>query len=431
VGGSKDKPDQVIFSQLSDNPNTLGLSGLVMLILAIIPGLPALPFLLFATLAAIGAYFRYHMLTREASESEDEGDKDGMHMAHQSEEAGQETIAETLEIDKLRLEMGYSLLSLINEGDFQLTDQIRALRRQVASDFGFVMPAIRIQDNLNLSSNEYCVVIKEIEAGKGTLRPNMYLAMGSKESLDTIPGEHTKEPTYGLPAKWISETTREDAIFAGLTVVDCATVISTHLTELIKEHMAELLSYAETRKLLQELPEDYEPMVKQLLPDRDSTALVQRVLQNLLSEQVSIRDVPTIVEAIGEAVGFIKNVQMLTEHVRSRLARSITESCSDSDGILRLISVSGEWERAFVESLAGEGEDQYLAMAPSTMQDFLNQVRTVHDNLPEENANAVILCGAAIRPFVRSVLARFMPHLQVLSENEIYPKAKIRTIASI
>ena len=221
----------------------------------------------------------------------------------------EEPISTALSIDAVRLELGYGLLGLINaEQGHRLTDQIKALRRQLAGEMGFVLPAVRIQDNLQLPANSYVVRVKEIEAGRGDLRPNMLLVMDPRGDKINLAGEETVEPTFGLPAMWIDRRLREEALFRGYTVVDPATVITTHLTEIIKDNMSELLSYAETQKLLDELPKEHQKLVADLIPGQISVSGVQRVLQNLLGERVSIRDLPTILEGISEACGYSRNV---------------------------------------------------------------------------------------------------------------------------
>ena len=242
----------------------------------------------------------------------------------------EEPIHTALQIDQLRLELGYGLLGLINNlQGARLTDQMRALRRQLAAEMGFVMPSVRILDNLQLAANTYVIRVKEIEAGRGELRPDMLLVMDPRGGAIALPGETTAEPTFGLPAHWVAEASREEATFRGYTVVEPQTVLTTHLTEILKDNMAELLSYAETQKLLDELDKSHQKLVDDLVPSQISVGGIQRVLQNLLAERVSIRDLPTILEGIAEACGYSRNISVVTEHVRARLARQICEANTD------------------------------------------------------------------------------------------------------
>ena len=229
----------------------------------------------------------------------------------------------------------------------------------------------------------------------------------------------------------MQENQREEAMFRGYTVVDSSTVITTHLTEIVKDNMAELLSYAETQKLLEEMPQSQQKLVSDLIPSAFSLGSVQRVLQNLLSERVSIRDLPTILEGLAEAVGYTRNMTQITEHVRARLARQISDANTNDSGVVPLVTLSPQWEQSFVESIIGQGDDKQLAMAPSKLQDFINKVRQTFEQQAMAGETPALLVSPQIRPYVRSVIERFRPVTVVLSQNEIHPKARIKTVASI
>jgi flagellar biosynthesis protein FlhA len=321
---------------------------------------------------------------------------------------------------------------MINANNEQrVTDQIKALRRQIAQDMGFIMPAVRIQDNLQLPANTYILRIKEIEAGRGDLRPNMLMVMDPRGEKITLKGESTIEPTFGLPAIWVQENIREEALFRGYTVVDPSTVITTHLTEIVKENMSELLSYAETQKLLDELPQSQQKLIEDMIPSQISMGAVQRVLQNLLNERISIRDLSTILEGVSEAVGYTRNITQITEHVRARLARQICNANENAEGVVTLVTLSPEWEQAFIESIIGQGDDKQLAMAPSKLQEFITKTRGVFERQAMAGETPAMLVSPAIRPYVRSVIERFRPVTVVLSQNEIHPKARIKTVEQV
>ncbi|HAA92486.1 MAG TPA: EscV/YscV/HrcV family type III secretion system export apparatus protein, partial [Rhodospirillaceae bacterium] len=344
----------------------------------------------------------------------------------------EEPISAALQIDNIRLELGYGLLAMINNTqERRLTDQIKALRRQLAGELGFVMPAVRIQDNLQLPTNNYVIRIKEIESGGGELRPNLLLIMDPRGEAISLPGEATTEPTFGLPAVWVNEQHREEAMFRGYTVVDAPTVITTHLTEIIRDNMSELLSYAETQKLMDELDQPQQKLIADLIPNQISVGGVQRVLQNLLSERISVRDLPTILEGISEATGYTRNIGQITEHVRARLARQLSDAATNEQGFIPLITLSPDWEQAFAESIVGQGDEKQLSMAPSQLQQFINDVRTTFERHAMQGETAVLLVSPAIRPFVRSVVERFRPVTVVMSQNEIHPKARIKTLDQI
>jgi len=424
VSGSTDK---ALIGQFSQYPKALGVSSFLLLCLALLPGVPMVPFMTLALATGGAAYYLY----RGRTDAEVATELAAAEEVAQAEPY-EEPIADVLAIDELRLELGYGLLPLINETNGRkLTDQIKALRRQVASDMGFVMPSVRILDNMQLGANSYVLRVKEVEAGSGDIRPSKLLVMDPSGQQIDLPGEETVEPTFGLPAMWVDESQREEASFKGYTVVDAATVVTTHITEVLKDHMADLLSYAETQKLLDELPSQNQKLVADLIPQQITLSGVQRVLQNLLSERVSIRDLPTVLEGIAEATGYSQNVATITEHVRTRLARQICNANSTPDGFLPLATLSPDWEQAFGESIIGQGDERQLAMAPSKLQDFISAVRGAYENLGAQGHDPALLTSPGIRPFVRSIVERFRPSTVVMSQNEVHPKARLRTLAQI
>ncbi|WP_459851130.1 flagellar biosynthesis protein FlhA [Dongia sp. agr-C8] len=419
--------DKALFKQLSGHPLALGLAAFLMALLGLLPGIPALPFLVLALLAG-GAAF---LLTRK----EKRAAVDQVQQQKKKEAAApvlEEPISTALTIDAIRLELGYGLLGLINtERGHRLTDQIKALRRQLATEMGFILPAVRIQDNLQINANSYIVRVKEIEAGRGDLRPNMIMVMDPRGDKIGMAGEETTEPAFGLPAMWVDPSAREEALFRGYTVVDPATVITTHLTEIVKDNMSELLSHAETQKLLDELPKEQQKLVADLVPSQISVGGVQRVLQTLLGERVSIRDLPNVLEGISEACGYSRNITSIVEHVRARLARQISDSATDAGGIIPLVTLSPEWEQAFADSIAGDGEERHLVMPPTQLQQFIQSVRQTFERFAIMGESPVLLTSPGIRPFVRQIIERFRATTMVMSQNEIHAKAKIRTLGQI
>ena len=337
------------------------MSSAVMIVMSLLPGIPMIPFLALGGGAGALAYMM-HKRTRLAAVADAETG-DGR---RQDRRRPRSRSSSALKIDDLKIELGYALLPLVNapDGSDRLTEQIKALRRSLASEMGFVMPAVRILDNVQLEANAYVIKLKEVDAGQGRVWPNQYMVMDPAGAQVNLPGLHTTEPTFGLPATWVDASLKEEAAIKGYTVVDAATVLATHLTEVLKTNMSELLSYAEVQKLLKELPKEQGELVKDIVPAQITVSGIQRVLQLLLAERISIRDLPTILEGIADALAFTRNPAQLVEHVRTRLARQICAQHTSPNGYLPLIALSPKWEQAFAESIVGQGEEKNLAMAP-------------------------------------------------------------------
>ena len=423
--GVEGATDKALMSQLSFYPQALGMASVVMGVVAVLPGMPLFAFGGLSAGTGALAYYAYKKKDARTALAAAE-------VAQAEGPPKEEPIASALALDLLRIELGYGLLPLINDVQgHRITDQIKALRRQLAQEMGFVMPAVRILDNMQLGANEYRIRIKEFDSGKGELFPGSFLIMDPKGLPIDLPGTHTTEPAFGLPATWVSGALKEEASFRGFTVVDPGTVLTTHLTEVLKSHMAELLSYAETKKLLDDLPPENKKLVEELIPSQISVTGTQRVLQTLLGERVSIRDLPAILEGIAEAVGHTKNALYITEHVRARLARQLCHANLSPGGYLPLIALSPTWEQAFAESIVGSGEERQLAMAPSQLQQFIQQVRESFDEASAKNEVPVLLTSPQIRPFVRSIIERFRPQTVVMSQNEIHASVRLRTLGQV
>ncbi|WP_312784678.1 flagellar biosynthesis protein FlhA [Brevundimonas sp.] len=423
--GVEGSADKALVSQLASNPVSLGVVSGAAGLIGLIPGMPLIPF----AALALGSGFMAWKLGRDRLKP---APVEGAVDLGKPKEDVEEPISTALTIDEVKIELGYALLSLINDLEGRrLTDQIRALRRSLAQEYGFVMPSVRILDNMRLPNQGYAIRIKEMEAGAGEVRLSSLMAMDPAGRQVELPGEHTREPAFGLPATWIDESLREEATFRGYTLVDPSTVLTTHLTEILKENMAELLSYAEVQKLLNELNGEEKKLVEELIPGVVTVTTLQRVLQSLLREKVSIRDLPAILEGLAEAAPHTTSVTTLVEHVRTRLARQLCWANRGDDGALPIITLSPDWEQAFAESLIGPGEDKQLAMAPSRLQDFIRNVRDVFERAAMAGENPVLLTGPQVRPYVRSIIERFRGQTVVMSQNEVHPKARLRTVGSV
>ncbi|KQU51642.1 flagellar biosynthesis protein FlhA [Bosea sp. Leaf344] len=429
--GVRGAADKALGKQLSGYPKALGMSAAVMLLIAILPGIPMLPFLALAG----GAGWLAHYFGKIAKADE-------VKLAAAAQEASplaadgtpkEETLNDLLKLDELKIEIGYGLLPLVNaqQGQDRLTDQVKALRRQLAAELGFVMPAVRIVDNVQLEANHYYIKIKEIDAGQGLVYVGQYMAMDPMGGSVNLPGHNVLEPTFGLPATWIDAALQDEAQLRGYTVVDAATVISTHLTEVLKSNMPELLSHGEVQKLLRELPKDHADLVKEIVPSQISTTGIQRVLQLLLSERISIRDLGTIIEGIAEVAGGLKNPREIAEHVRSRLARQICAQFSNGQGSLAIITLSPAWEGVFAESIIGQGEDRHLAMQPSRLQEFVHQVRNRFEDAARMGEMPALVTSALVRPFARQIIERFRRETPVISQAEIHPRVRLKTVGTV
>lgn len=421
--GVEGSADKAVGAQFAANPKALGVVCAVLVVIAVMPGMPFLPFMVLA-LCVGGAAFAINRQQEKRSKSDA--------LRQKAPPKLEEEPAHMLAMDDLRIELGYGLLPLVSDGSGpKLTDQVKALRRAIAQELGFVTPPVRILDNIQLRPNDYTIRLKEQEVGRGEVRPGSFLVMDPGGKRIDLIGEPTREPAFGLDAMWIDASQREAASLRGLTVVDAATVLTTHLTEIIKAEAPELLSYAETKKLLDALADKHRSLVSDLIPSIVSVTTVQRVLQSLLAERVSIRDLPTILEAISEAAPRSTNVTHVAEHVRARLARQICGALKGRDGATAIVTLSSQWEREFADALIGEGEARQLALAPSKLQEFVAAALRKLEQAASAGESAAIVTSASIRPFVRSVVERVRSQTAVLSQNEIHPHTRLKNLGQI
>lgn len=427
VDGSADK---ALFSQLSAYPTALSLSSFLMGLVAILPGMPFLPFALLCAAAGVASWQVKESQKKAAETKREEEETIALLDAQKTEDAdGPPRVGK---IDHLKIELGYGLVSLLHaQNGKQLTELIKNLRHQLMTEIGFTLPSVRILDNVHLAPESYVIRVKELEAARGNLKPSMLLVMNTNGDEIAVTGESTTEPTFGLPAKWIYEGDRYAAEQKGYTVVEPSTILITHLTEVVKEYLSDLLTFADTQKMLEELGDGYKKLLNDLVPGQISIGSIQRILQNLVAERVSIRDLPTILEAIAEACGFTRHVGMITEHVRQRLSRQITFSFASEDGILPVVLISPHWETVLMNALTGDGEMKSLALSPSVIQEFVDHIQTLFNRLTYAGDNAVLITNGTLRPYIRSILERVRPSTLVMSQTEVHPKAKLRSLGQI
>ena len=428
VSGAADK---ALVKQLATMPKALGLSAGVIGLMAFLPGIPLLPFMGIAV--GLGMIAR-KLKPSIGAQTQDSDQSGGIVSPSSSEpETEEQALSEARRLDELRIEIGYALMPLINSGNGEdrLTEQIKALRRTLAGEMGFVMPSVRILDNVMLQGNSYSIRLKEIEAGTGQVYPGQFMAMDPSGAQVKLPGIHMLEPTFGLPATWIEAPLKEDAQLRGYTVVDASTVVTTHLTEIIKANISELLGYSDVQKLIRDLPKEHTDLVKEIVPSQISMTTIQRVLQGLLAERVSIRDLGTIVEGVAEATGFTKSTRDIVEMVRQRLSRQLCAQYANAQGQLPIIALSPHWETLFAEAIVGHGEDRHLAMQPSKLSEFASIVRERFDDAARQGEMPALVTSAHARPFVRAIVERFRRETPVLSQAEIHLRTRLKTIGSI
>ena len=424
--GVEGSADKALVTQLAKNPISLGMVSATAGIVGLVPGMPLIPFAAISLGAGVLAWRTARAPNPAAVEAAQAA------AAKASAPAEDEPISTALAIDEVKLELGYGLLALINDTEGRrLTDQIRALRRTLAAEFGFVTPSVRILDNMRLPSQGYRISIREMEAGVGEVRLGSLMAMDPRGGQVELPGDHVREPAFGLPATWVAEDLREEATFRGYTLVDPATVLTTHLTEILKEAMPDLLGYADVQKLIRDMPADQKKLADDLIPSVMPATTVVRVLQALLKERVSIRDLPGILEGIGEAAPHTTGVVALVEHVRSRLARQLCFANRGEDGALPIVTLSPDWEHAFASSLIGQGEEKQLALAPSRLGDFIREVRDTFERAAQIGEAPVLLTSPGVRPYVRSIVERFRGQTTVMSQNEVHPRARLKTVGVV
>ena len=421
-GGTDGSADVMLVRQLGGNPKPLAIAGVLSALFAFMPGLPAMPFLVIAIAAGFGAWMRYKVAI-------DDTDGD---VTEVSAEPATAPISEIMKLDLLRLELGFGLLPLTSGENPQLTEQIKALRRTVATEMGFVTPPVRIQDNIHLPSERYVIRLKEIEIGAGEVKPGRLLAMSPSGGAPALPGDKTTEPAFGLPAVWIDPALKAKAIAMKCTVVDPPSVVVTHLSELVRQNLPDLLTYVATQALLDDLPREQQKLVNDLIPSQVTLSTVQRVLQALLAERVSIRDLPTILESIQEGYSLgLRGVQTLTGHVRVRLSRQICNAVVGPAGYIPMITLSPEWEAEFMNHITGPAEERRLAMPPSMLNAFVGKLRDIFNTVSTSGEVPVIVVSTPVRDAMRSIVERVRPSVSVLSQSEIYPRSRIKTVATI
>lgn len=411
--------------QILIKPRVFVIAAGVLFFFGMIPGLPHIAFIILSILAGVIAY-----LTIEAQKKE-EGEKREkiVEAAAKAPEPGVETL---LPLDVMELEIGYELIPLVDtERGGDLLERIKSIRRQFALDMGIIVPPLHIRDNLQLKQGDYSILIKGVEVTRGQLKMNQYLAMNPGTATAEVKGIPTKEPTFGLPALWITEGEKDRAQIAGYTVVDVVTVITTHIKEVIKSHAHEILGRQEVQALLDNLKERNPKVIEELIPGLLSLGGVQKVLQNLLKEQISIRDLSTILETLADYAPLSKDIDLLTEYVRQALARPITKQYQAPDGSLPVVTIDREIEDMISQSIKSTEHGSYLALEPNLAQRILTKLKDTLERFSTTNYQPVILASPQVRMHLRRLTERFIKNLIILSYNEVAPNVRIQTLGVV
>lgn len=412
-----------LFGQLLNQPYAFLITSAVLFFFGLIPGLPHFPFFVMSIFAGIIGFNKFKDTAKKA-----------LIETRKKEELAKtptpERVESILPLDIMELEVGYELIPLVDaDRNGELLDRIKSVRRQFALEMGFIVPPLHIRDNLQLKSNEYGILIKGVEVASGSIVLGRLLAMNPGTTEKEIDGIQTKEPTFGLPAVWILASGKQEAQMAGYTVVDPSTVITTHIKETIKRHASELLGRQETQALIDKFKESNPKVIEELIPDVLSLGKVQKVLQNLLKEQVSIRDLRTILEQLADYGPTTQDTDILTEYVRQAMARPITKQFQSEDGSLSVMTLDREAEELIQGSIQKTEIASFLALDPAIAEKLLVKLQeAVEAMTPKLETSPVLLASPGIRHHLRKFVERFLPDLAVLSHNEITPSVQIKTL---
>lgn len=412
-------------NQFRLQPQAITLSAGILFFLGLIPGLPHLPFLILSFLVGLLSYLVYQGQKRLEKQQAEEARKVAL-------PSPPEQVESFLHLDRLELEVGYGLIPIVDEeqnGD--LLDRIRSIRRQFALEMGVIVPPLRVRDNLQLKPGEYRILIKGNEVARGEMMPGYVMALSAGEVKRGLEGIPTQEPVFGLPALWLPEKRKDEAQFAGYTVVDISTIITTHLTEVLRSHADELLGRQDVQKLLDRLAQQYPKAVEELTPQLLSLGTIQRVLQNLLRERVSIRDLLTIVETLADYAPLTKDPDLLTEYVRQRLARTIVKQYETPEGVLPLITLDQHTEDMLRDRIQKGEYGVNLVLEPGLVQKMVTNLHQMLERMGQLNYQPVLLCSPVLRRHLKRLLDRLLPQVAVLSHTELPPHTKIQSLGTV
>ena len=412
--------------QFLNYPKAIYLSALTVFFFGLIPGLPHIPFILLSIIIGGSVYLLGGKEEGiKIKEIEEKKKKERV-------EEGPEPVEHLLIVDPLELEVGYGLISLVDrEQGGKFLDRVRSIRRQFALEMGMVIPPIHIRDNLQLKSSEYQVLLKGVKIAGANLMMNHYLAMDPGDVSRKIEGVETMEPAFNIPAVWIPEERKEEAKLAGYTVVDDATIMATHLTELLRKHASELLGRQEVQNLLDNLSKSYPKAVEELVPNLLSLGILQKVMQNLIRERISIRDLLTIVETLADYAVLTKDPDLLTEYVRNKLSRSIISPYIGEDGFLKLITMDPGVEDLLIQGIQKTDHGSYLSIDPKIADSIIASIKQEAEKAMSKNIQPILMTSPVIRRHLKKMVEYFVPSLMVLSQSELLSDIGFKSIGKV
>nr|MBC8394460.1 FHIPEP family type III secretion protein [Deltaproteobacteria bacterium] len=411
--------------QFSSYPRAIYLSAFTVFFFGLIPGLPHIPFIFLSIIIGVTVYLlNQKKETLKAKESQEK--------KMETLEVGPEPVEHLLMVDPLEMEVGYGLIPLVDrEQGGEFLDRVRSIRRQFALEMGIVIPPVHIRDNLQLNSSEYQILLKGVKIAGADLMVNQYMALDPGDAIRKIEGVATMEPAFNLPAVWIPDARKEEAKLAGYTVVDNVTIMATHLTEILRSHASDLLGRQEVQNLLDNLSQSYPKAVEELVPNLLSLGIVQKVLQNLIQERISVRDLLTIVETLADCAPITKDSEFLTEYVRHRLSRSIIGPHIGEDGVLQLITIAQDVEDILLKGIQKTEHGAYLSIDPKIADTIISSIREEAEKAMAKDIQPILLTSPTLRRHLRKMAEYFVPTLMVLSQSELLSDMGIKSIGKV
>ena len=429
AGSGQDKLSKQITQQLFPHARILLIAAGALLFFAIVPGMPKISFILIAFILGVSGYL---MIRKNKADAVAADEKEAEEEKDKPPKPEEEEVKDLLEMDTLELEIGFGLIVLVdvNQGG-TLLNRIKSIRRQIALEMGFIVPPVRIRDNLQLETNSYNLLLKGVKCASGIVYPDKLMVMNPAGNLDDVEGVKAKEPAFGLPAKWIEEIEKENADIAGYTIVDPATIIATHLTEVIKQQAHELVGRQETQDLLSKLKEKHPKIVDDLVPAILDIGVVTRVLQNLLHERVSIRNLQTILETLATFGMSQKDVDYLTEKVRFSLRRQITESLLGGDGILHIFTLPSPIEQLLSKSLHQTDDGREIVIDPMIYKKIISELNDTCDKIVSQGLPPILVVSPPLRLPMRRLVDKYITRINLISPNEIGENVKLESLGTI